>query len=284
LNESFLFSPMPVHLGEYQCTVSQMRFDEKLKRQQFKPGEFQYQLDSELNGGFGGTNGGVLAAVCINAAQLICPERRPVGLDARFIRGFKPGLARVECNVLNQGRTLSTICVDIYNQENKLTTRGTVSLVVPDALAPVNTEASAPAMDNLLPYDEGRRWKQPPLQEIPLIETFNPRQLGRSDSGVATAVDTIWDEQGALAEACCIAADISVGPPVASALRGKTLATPNPDLALRFTGADYTPAWLVSICHLESIRNGLATTRLEVRDGQSLLAVGVSTTTCFDRA
>jgi acyl-coenzyme A thioesterase PaaI-like protein len=259
-----------------------MRFDEKLKRlPPNKPGEFQYQLDSELNGGFGGTNGGVLAAICVNTAQSVCPDRRPIGLDARFIRGFKPGLARVESTILNQGRSLSTICVDLFSQENKLTTRGTVTLVVPDALAQVNVDDTPPAIDHLLPYSEGRIWKQPPRQEIPLIETFKPRILGRSDSGIATAVDTIWDEQGALAEACCIAADISVGPPVASALRGKTLAMPNPDLSLRFTGLEFTPAWLVSICHLESIRNGIATTRLEVRDGQTLLAVGISTTTCL---
>jgi hypothetical protein len=68
---------------------------------------------------------------------------------------------------------------------------------------------------------------------------------------------------------------------VAAALAGQLLATPNPDISLRFSGADGNPSWLVSTCRLESLNAGIATTRLEVRDGTTLVAVGVSTTTCL---
>ena len=101
---------------------------------------------------------------------------------------------------------------------------------------------------------------------------------------MATGVNVIWDEGNSLEEACCIAADISVGPPVASALAGKRVPTPNPDLSLRFTSSGDLPASLVSTCRLESLNAGLATTRLEVRNGERLLAVGVSTTTCLKPA
>ena len=104
-----------------------MNFQTRLNALQLDNGEWQYQLDKELNGGFGGTNGGVLAAICVNAARSVSPDRRPLGIDARFIRGFKPGLARVIPTILNEGRTLTTICVDIINEQGKLTTRGTVS-------------------------------------------------------------------------------------------------------------------------------------------------------------
>lgn len=244
-------------------------------------GEWQYLLDEELNGGFGGTNGGVLAAICVNVARAVSPARRPIGLDARFIRGFRPGVAQVIPTILNEGRTLTTVSVDILNKEGKLTTRGTVSLVNPGALGEVDTDDIAPAEGDLKAFEEGRIWREPPRQPIPLIRTFSPRFLGKNSRGTATAVDIIWKDAGTLEEASCIAADISVGPPVAAALGGMPLAIPNPDISLRFTGASGNPSYLVSTCRLESFNSGLATTRLEVRDGATLVAVGVSTTTCL---
>lgn len=256
-----------------------MRFEQRFDSQHINNGEWLYQLGEELNGGFGGTNGGVLAAICVNAARNLAPGRRPIGVDARFVRGFRPGTARVVATVLKGGRTLSTVSVDIFNNE-KLTTRGTVSLVAPEALENVDADDIQPEGE-LKIYEEGRVWSEPSSQIIPLIETFKPRQLGKNSQGTATAVDTIWDEPGALEEASCIAADISVGPPVAAALGGKPLAMPNPDISLRFVGADTTPAWLVATCRLESINAGIATTRMEVRDANILVAIGISTTTCL---
>lgn len=261
-----------------------MNFEQRLGGKQTGDNEWQYQLAVELNGGFGGTNGGVLAAICVNSARTASGHRQPVGLDARFIRGFRPGTARVVAIELNRGRTLSTISIDIFDAAGKLTTRGTVSLVDPEALSAVDSEDVAYPEGALKSYGDGKIWREPPGQPIPLIETFKPRFLGKNLSGIATGVDVIWDEGNSLEEACCIAADISVGPPVASAMAGKPVPIPNPDLSLRFTTSGDLPAWLLSTCRLESINTGLATTRLEVRNGQKLLAVGISTTTCLKPA
>ena len=259
-----------------------MNFRERLNGRQIDEGEWHYHLGKELNGGFGGTNGGVLAAICVNVARCVSPGRRPVGLDARFIRGFRPGVATVVATVLNEGRTLTTLSVDITDEGGKLCTRGTVALVNPDALASIHMDAVAsPDAEELRTFATGRIWREPPAQEIPLIKTFRPRFLGKISRGTATAVETIWDQTDTLEEASCIAADISVGPPVAAAMAGRSLLIPNPDLSLRFTGADGNPSWLVSTCRLASLNDGIATTDLEVRDGAGLVAVGVSTTTCL---
>ncbi len=261
-----------------------MNFEQRLGAEQTRDNQWLYRLGVELNGGFGGTNGGVLAAVCVNAARRASGNRQPVGLDARFIRSFKPGTCKVVTTELNKGRTLSTLSVDVFDEAGRLTTRCTVSLIDPDALAAVGSQEVAPAEGSLTPFDEGKLWREPQGQPIPLIETFKPRFLGRNSQGMATGVNVIWDEGNSLEEACCIAADISVGPPVASALAGKRVPTPNPDLSLRFTSSGDLPASLVSTCRLESLNAGLATTRLEVRNGERLLAVGVSTTTCLKPA
>ena len=98
--------------------------------------------------------------------------------------------------------------------------------------------------------------------------------MGAGDAGIATGTKIIWDDANATAEAACIAADISVGPPVAGALKGMPLAMPNPDISLRFTGADASTDHLVSTCRLEGITGGLATTSLDVWSGSTLIAVG----------
>jgi hypothetical protein len=81
-----------------------MNYRERLVYLKTAENEFQFELDEALNGGFGGTNGGVLASLCVNVARALAPDREPVGLDARFIRSFKPGTARVTATLLNAGR------------------------------------------------------------------------------------------------------------------------------------------------------------------------------------
>jgi len=239
-----------------------------------------YHLDKSLNGGFGGTNGGVLAAICIDAARSLANDRVPIGIDSRFIRNFPPGPAKVTVTPLNIGRSLSTISVDIVRDDGKLATRGTISFVNLSALEPIDI-GDIPAPDeNRLDPGQGRVWKEPASQEIPLIKTFRPRLLGKTSTGIVTASDTIW-KSGSLQEAACIAADLSVGPPVAAALKGRPLAMPNPDLSLRFCRQSATPGHLVSTCQLASINQGLATTTLEVRDQGVLIATGTSSTTCL---
>ncbi len=259
-----------------------MKFAERLRGTPKEDGEWAFDLAEELNGGFGGTNGGNLAAICVFAARGVAPGRQPIGIDARFIRSFRPGQAKVVPTVLNAGRTLSTVSVDIFTDQGKLATRGTVSLVEPDALADFSAPSDTPDLSDLLSYEDGKTWRHPgKTYRIPMIDTFQPRYLGKVDCAIATGVKVIWDDPSASTEAACIAADTSVGPPVASQLKGKPLAIPNPDLSLRFTGLATDADHLVSISWLENLRDGLATVALEVRAGPDLLAVGIASTTCL---
>ena len=259
-----------------------MNFVERIKGAQQENGDWHFDLAEELNGGFGGTNGGALAAVCVFVARSVAPGRLPTGIDARFIRSFAPGMARVVPTVLNEGRTLTTVSVDVFTPQGKLATRGTVSLVVAAALADIDKTGNRSPLEDLNSYAQAREWRQPPGHRgIPLIETFSPRMMGGGDDGIATGTRIIWSDANATAEAACIAADISVGPPVASALKGMPLAMPNPDISLRFTGNDADGDHLVSNCRLEGVTGGLATTSLEVWSERTLIAAGVSTTTCL---
>ena len=260
-----------------------MNFSERLRGTQQTDGEWQFDLDEELNGAFGGTNGGALASICVFVARSAAPGRMPISIDARFIRSFRPGFARVVPSVLNEGRTLSTVSVDVLTSEGKLATRSTVSLVRPEALAEIDRTGHRSAPADLLSFADGRAWRQPPGHPgIPLIDTFSPRQMASGEDGIATGTRVIWSDPDASAEAACIAADISVGPPVAGALKGMPLAMPNPDISLRFSGAGLTGDHLVSNCRLEGVTGGLATTSLQVWSDTTLIAVGISSTTCLN--
>lgn len=246
-----------------------------------KQGEWQFELDESINGAFGGTTGGVLAALAVFVARDMAPDRQVTGIDARFIRGFKPGTAVVTATVINAGRTLSTVQVSVNSLDGKLCTLALVSLVNGDSLADMD-QPDVPTPTGLLELADAKRWPQPePPMQIPLIDLFEPAFMGKTSSGLACAVKTIWDKSDNCAEAICIAADLSVGPPVMAALKGQRLATPNPDIALRFCRETELPDFLIACCRLESLAAGLATTRIEVRAGDTLLAAGVSTTTCI---
>ena len=241
---------------------------------------WDFQLEKKYNGAFGGINGGVFSAISVHVARHVSEGRQPIGLDSRYLRGFRPGEAKVECTVLNAGRTLTTVNVDIINSDQKLCTRSVVMLVNQEALAPLNIEGNVGCIETHKAYKEGRTWPQPSGYVVPLIDTFQPRILAKDEHGILTATQVIWDEPGTCAEAACIAADISVGPPVGSVVAGKA-STPNPDLSLRFCQDTELPGHLMASCRMESMINGLASTRIEVRAEKEIVAVGVSTTTCI---
>jgi hypothetical protein len=102
--------------------------------------------------------------------------------------------------------------------------------------------------------------------------------VAREAHGIATAIRPPFAGPGSGAEAACVAADVSVGPPVARALRGRTLPIPNPDLSLRLAARAEAPATLVGLARLERLQRGLALTHIEVRAEGELVAIGVSTT------
>lgn len=244
-------------------------------------GHWTFDLKENINGAFGGTTGGVLAALGVYVARDLALERAVASVDVRFIRSFRPGVATAVGTVINEGRTLSTVQVDISNEEGKLCTRALVSLVNTQTLG----EIDHPGIEmpvGLLEADQGKPWGKPkPPMQIPLLDTFEPCFRGKTSSGTAVGVKTLWDGNQHSAEAACIAADLSVGPPVMSALNGQRLATPNPDISLRFCDQSKLPRSLAACCRLESLVAGLATTRIEVWADDALLAIGISSTTCI---
>lgn len=257
-----------------------MRVLEYLKGSPADNGQWTFDLGRELHGAFGGANGGVVAATCVAAARSRAPERVPTSIDVRFVRGLTEGSARVIPTLLHGGRTLSVVSVDIFDGRDKLCTRATVSLANLEALESIEHDGFAGTPEGWLPYDQGKPWAKPASGvEVPLIDTFDPRLVGQDERGYATEVKVHWDEPGTCAEAACIAADISVGPPVGSVVRGKPIPIPNPDLTLRFCGEPALPRTMVSACRLERISRGVAATRIEVYGRSELVAVGISTTT-----
>ena len=111
-------------------TGETVQFEQRIRGTQHDDGAWRFELTEELNGGFGGTNGGVLAAVCVFAARSRAPGRIPAGIDARFVRSFAPAPARVVPTVLNAGRTLTTVSVDVLTPERAaLATRRAMELV-----------------------------------------------------------------------------------------------------------------------------------------------------------
>lgn len=246
-------------------------------------GSWTFAVGRERHGAFGGAFGGVVSAVAVVAARSAAPGRVPAALDVHYLRGLPAGDARVVPTVVRAGRTLSVVAVDVYDGDGKLATRATATLVAPEALEPLDHPGSAGPVPTSSPWEDGTPWRNPPGVEVPLIATFQPRAVGRSDAhGVATALRVPWDEPGAAAEAACLAADVCVGPPVAGAGGDRWIPHPNPDLSLRFASR-HVGAEVVGWGRLERIEAGVATVRVEVRSDGNLLAAGVSTSLLLAR-
>ena len=245
------------------------------------PGDaWTFNLGRPLHGAFGGANGGVVGATCLAASRSLARDRVPASLDVRFLRGLAEGEAEVIPSMVHEGRTLSVVSVDIFDERKRLCTRATVSLVNIDALEPLDHSSPIDFHEGYVPYAEGKPWAKPASGvDVPLIDTFQPRLVGKDDRGYATEVQVLWDEPGTCAEAACIAADVSVGPPVGAFVRGKPVPIPNPDLTLRFCGEPDLPATMTATCNLEQVSKGIASTRIAVHAGSELVAIGISTTT-----
>lgn len=257
-----------------------MRLLEFLGGKSEADGTFRFALGRELHGAFGGANGGVLGAVCVVTARSLAPGREPAALDVHFLRGLRAGAARAVPTLLHGGRTLAWVSVDVFDERGSLCTRATVSFVEPSALHALDAAGEAGAPQGWVAHDDGKPWARPGSGvRVPLIDTFDPRVVGRDERGIATSTRVLWQEPGTCAEAACIAADISVGPPVGSATGGRPIPIPNPDLSLRFNARGELPRTLVAAARLERIQAGLALTRIEVRAGDALVAAGVSCTT-----
>jgi acyl-coenzyme A thioesterase PaaI-like protein len=238
-------------------------------------GSWRFDIGQDRHGAFGGAFGGLLAACTVAVARAMVPDRMAVSLDARFLRGLPAGRATLVPTTVHAGRSLTCVQVDVVDEGGRLATRSTVYLVDPDRLQPLNHEGDGGAAPTSVSWAEGTPWRNPPGVEVPIVTTFAPRAVGRTERGIATALQVPWDDDGAGAEAACLAADICVGPPVGGAFPGRPTPAPNPDLSLRFT---WEPAGreVTGWGRLERIHHGLAAVRIEVWSGAALLAVGVS--------
>ncbi|HEX5365518.1 MAG TPA: acyl-CoA thioesterase domain-containing protein [Acidimicrobiales bacterium] len=244
-------------------------------------GSWCFAIGRERHGAFGGAFGGLLTACCVHLARAATGGRRAASVDARFVRGLPAGRARFVPTVVHDGRTLTTLAVDVYDEHDRVATRATVGLVAPGELPEVDHPGEAGPPPCAVPWEEGRGWGStgPDARaggDVPIVATFRPRAVGRGDRGFGTALPVPWeDDPAAFAEAACLAADMCVGPPVAAAFPGRPTPAPNPDLSLRFTGRPVGRE-VVGWGRLERIDHGLATTRVEVRSEDELVATGVS--------
>jgi hypothetical protein len=222
-----------------------------------------FAFGCDLHGAFGGVFGGVLAASVLLAARPAAPARVPSGLDCRFLRGVSAGRSTATVTPVHGGRTVSCVRVDLHDERGRLTTTGTVSFVDPGALRPLSVDPAAG------PSPRWRPWRTPEGVRAPIVERLRP-EVGAAGAGaIATRVDVPWT--GHREEAACVAADLSVGPPVAAACEGTWSPHPNPDLSLRFTAAA-ADGTVTSVARLAALAGGVAAVALDVG-----FAVGVAT-------
>jgi acyl-coenzyme A thioesterase PaaI-like protein len=233
------------------------------------PGDWTFSLPQRMHGAFGGAFGGLVAACAILASRDAAPDRTPAAGDFRFLRGLRAGDAHARATLVRAGRSLSCVQTDILDGDGELSARAVISFVDAGALRDIPRDAVQRPPD-WTPFDEAEPW--PPV--APIVETLRARTVGSGPDGVATAVHVPWEPAGD-AEAACLAADMSVGPPVAYAVSGERVSTPNPDLSVRFCGEVSTRV-VVGLARTERVHGGVAAVRIAVWSGDSLAAIGVS--------
>jgi len=231
---------------------------------------WRFHIPRELHGAFGGAFGGVVCAATLVAARAAMPGRTPNALDCRFVRGLGAGDAFAAVNVIHAGRSLANVAVDLTDANGKLCARSTISLVHADML--FQHEMQGAERGDWTEHSEADAW--PPV--APIVTAIDSRIVGQDEQGIATAIKVPWDvTPESSAEAVCMAADMSVGPPLgANAPRG--VGTPNPDISLRFCGVVDTPT-VVGVGRMMRATGGVAAIDIAVWSGPSLVATGVST-------
>lgn len=236
-------------------------------------GSWTFALGERVHGAFGGVFGGAVAAACVLAARPAAAGRRPFSLHTTFVRGLATPTCTATVGVVNAGRTVTTVAVDLHDEAGKAAARSTVTFAAPEALSSQSDAGAVPVPEF---GDEGTRVSMSLAGNPPIVEVMEPRIVGRPSGGYAHAVRVPWDPDGAsAAEASCMAADFCVGIPVGAALT-QIVPMPNPDLSVRFVG-ERPSAELVGVGRLAGIDDGVAATQVEVwTPGGRLVAVGLS--------
>jgi acyl-coenzyme A thioesterase PaaI-like protein len=224
-------------------------------------------------GAFGGTFGGFIAAYCVNVARASDLDKTPFAVDAHFHRPLPVGRAQFVPNVVHSGRSLINVEVDVHAPDGRLASRVTVSLVAPGSLKNRDHAGADAAPPEVRSYEEGKPFRQPPGMRAPILDTFAPRAVGRSARGSGTAIPRPWSGSTHGVEAACLAADLSVGSPVALAFRDDPTPSPNPNIGLRLVTDEVGPH-VLSMARLERIRSGVATIGIEIWSGDDFVGVG----------
>jgi acyl-coenzyme A thioesterase PaaI-like protein len=234
-------------------------------------GSWTFVVPTELHGAFGGAFGGIVASCALVAARSAAPGRVPNALDIRFLRGLPAGTAAVTADVLNAGRSLTNVSLDVVGPDGRLCARSTISLVDREVLHQLVRPGPAPG--DWKAHSEATQWPT----VAPIVSTIDSRLVGNDTRGLATAMKVPWDVTAeSSAETASMAADMAVGPPLGSAARGEPVGTPNPDLSLRFCG-EVTTDTVVGVGRLDRAEGGIAAVSVEVWSDGELVATGVST-------
>jgi acyl-CoA thioesterase len=96
-----------------------MGFDADTALRAAGPGEFDLDVPDHWRVGWGGVNGGYVAAVVTRAMEAVVadPERRPRSLTVHYVAGLRPGPARIAVQVERAGRSLSSLSVRVVQAE-----------------------------------------------------------------------------------------------------------------------------------------------------------------------
>jgi acyl-coenzyme A thioesterase PaaI-like protein len=236
------------------------------------------RLPRSIHGAFGGVTGGALAAAAVAISRGSAPGRTAVGLDVHFVRGLASEDASAKVDVLSSGRSLTVVRVEFSDDTGRRTTAATVTFAEPSALAALESDVPAthlgPPPTDLV--ENSKPWRAPPNVDVPIIDTAQPRAARMGDA-IATVVTVPWEPDADGAEGSCLAADLSVGPPVdAVPPKGSWVPHPNPDISLRFAGP-VASSDLVAVAACRRTNAGVATVESEVWDGPNLVATAIST-------
>ena len=227
----------------------------------------------EVHGAFGGAFGGLLAAAAVHVARRVRPDATPAGLDCRFLRSLPAGDAVASAVALHQGRSLTVVRVDLHDETGRLATTATVSLAAAEALYPLDVGGLSVADP-----PRWRDWSLPPGVEAPIVGLLEAKLAGLADGAVAVQVTLPWDAGAETsAEAACVVADLSVGPPVGAASEDAWRPHPNPDVSLRFAPVAAVDGPLVGSGRLVRISGGLGVVGVDVYTGGVPFATGSAT-------
>ncbi len=251
---------------------------EYLGAKQIDEASWRLHMPRAIHGAFGGVTGGALAAAAVAIGRFAAPGRIAVSLDMHFLRGLASEEATAAVDVLSSGRSLTVVRVELSDEQERRTTVARVAFAEPTALEPIDTDPPASQLGPPSPDvgESAKPWRPPRGVEVPIIDTAQPR-AARVGNGIATLVTVPWDLDADGAEGACLAADLSVGPPVDAVLaKGRWVPHPNPDLSIRFAGP-ITSSELVAVAACRRVSRGAATVESEVWDGTEFVASAIST-------